>query len=84
MLDKIKKVLTYIVLPLTVLFAFISYLMSQIGSLKSQVKQKEAEKTIAVTLTKLEEKGKEADRDEANYRDTIAKYLESQRNNKGR
>jgi hypothetical protein len=74
MLEKIKTVAKYIVLPLTLLFGLIFYLFQQISSLKSEVKRKEAEKALGDALGKLEDGKKNADLKETEFDNDYSDY----------
>jgi hypothetical protein len=74
MLEKVKGALKYIVLPLTVLFGFIYYLLTQISSLKSQLARSKTEKELIQTLGALEEAKANADNAEEKFRDDLGDY----------
>lgn len=67
MLENLKSIVKYVLLPLTLLFGFIYYLLQRINTLQSQVARAKSEKVLADTLGKLEEAKKDADEKEDQF-----------------
>jgi len=66
-IQKAKDAVKWIVLPLTLLFGLIWYLLTQISGLKSQLRQAKSEAEVKETLTKLEEAKENADELESDF-----------------
>lgn len=60
MLDKIKQVLKYIILPITLILAYIAYLRDQNRDLKEKAQEQKADDTIKETLKEEKEAQDEA------------------------
>lgn len=72
--DKAKKVVLWVLLPLTAVIGAVVYILSTISSLKQQLARAESEKDLAKVLGQKEEATKEADKLEHNYDDLLKKY----------
>lgn len=74
MIEKLKAIFKYVLLPLTLLGAGIFYLFQRINSLTSALAQAQAEKKLAKTLTEIEDAKNEADQKEIDYRAVVDEF----------
>lgn len=72
--EKIKVVVKYILLPVTLLFGFIFYLLQRVSNLKSEVSRKESEAKLADTLNKVERAKETADEKEQEFNNDYSDY----------
>ena len=75
MLDKIKKVLLYIVTPLTGLFAFIYFLLQKEHGLEDEIVELKQNQTNEKDQEAVNEATKESIGADANYEQLRAEYL---------
>jgi biopolymer transport protein ExbB/TolQ len=75
MIDKIKKILAFIVAPITLGLGVIFYLIRANQRLKAERDRSEAEKQLANELTKVEESKNEANQAENDYKSVRDAYL---------
>lgn len=67
MLEKVKQVLKYIVLPLTALFGFIYYLLQDRKKLQNELSAQKANSELGNALSRLDEAKKGAEESEKSY-----------------
>lgn len=72
--EKIKVVVKYVLLPVTLLFGFIFYLLQRVSNLKSEVSRKESEAKLADTLNKVERAKETADEKEQEFNNDYSDY----------